>query len=147
MTPLVADYLRRTSAVPGIGPQTHLSAIKMRSTTREGGALVSLLFLDYEPEPRYVLRVPRYAGRDERRVPFGLCAAADPAILLTAPRAKASSRTRVGVFMLREGCGAAPDPAPLPPCRCNRFQRQDRMKRVQCITQPRLMTIISGLAA
>jgi aminoglycoside phosphotransferase (APT) family kinase protein len=66
MTPRVAEFLQHSGAVADIGPATRLSAIKMRNSTWQGGSLVSLLFLEDQPVPRYVLRVPRAPARDER---------------------------------------------------------------------------------
>src|SRR5438445_4307642 len=66
MTPRIAEYLRSTRVVADIGPGTKLSAIKVRNTSLKGGSLVSLLFVDASPTPRYVLRVPRDPARPER---------------------------------------------------------------------------------
>lgn len=66
MTPRVAEFFQHSGVVADIGPQTRLSAIKMRNSTWQGGSLVSLLFVDDSPTPRYVLRVPRAPARDER---------------------------------------------------------------------------------
>jgi aminoglycoside phosphotransferase (APT) family kinase protein len=66
MTPRVVEFFQHSGVVADIGPQTRLSAIKMRNSTWQGGSLVSLLFVNDSPTPRYVLRVPRAPARDER---------------------------------------------------------------------------------
>jgi aminoglycoside phosphotransferase (APT) family kinase protein len=53
----------------GFLPETHsnrpLSAIKLNSSTLEGGALVSLVFLPDSATPRYALRVARHPAQGE----------------------------------------------------------------------------------
>jgi aminoglycoside phosphotransferase (APT) family kinase protein len=66
MTPRVTDALRISGVLPDVGRDTKLSAIKMRNSSTQGGSLVSLLFVDEAPTPRYVLRVPRDPARPER---------------------------------------------------------------------------------
>ena len=66
MTPRIAAFLRKSGVVPGITSSTEIDAIKMNTTTFQGGSLVSLLFLDGSDSPSYVLRVPRDRARPER---------------------------------------------------------------------------------
>jgi aminoglycoside phosphotransferase (APT) family kinase protein len=66
MTPRVADALRASDMLPDVGLDTKLSAIKMRNSSTQGGSLVSLLFVDEDPAPRYVLRMARDPARPER---------------------------------------------------------------------------------
>lgn len=66
MTPRIAAFLRKSGAIPGISPGTKIDAIKMNTTTFQGGSLVSLLFLDGSDTPRYVLRIPRDRAQPER---------------------------------------------------------------------------------
>ncbi len=66
MTSRIAAFLRKGGVVPGILPSTEIDAIKMNTTTFQGGSLVSLLFLDGSDSPRYVLRIPRDRARPER---------------------------------------------------------------------------------
>ena len=66
MTPQIAAYLKHTGVIPGITASTDIYAIKMNTTTFQGGSLVSLLFLDGSDSPAYVLRTPRNRGRPER---------------------------------------------------------------------------------
>ena len=65
MTPRIAAYLKQ-GRIPGIGPSTRIDAIKMNTTTFQGGSIVSLLFLDGSETPAYVLRYPRDRARPER---------------------------------------------------------------------------------
>jgi len=61
MSRTVARFLRSSGAVPGITPTTQLNFVKLRSLT----SVLSLVFVDEDPVPRYVLKVER----DQARAP------------------------------------------------------------------------------
>ena len=66
MTSRIAAFLRKSGVIPGISLSTEIDAIKMNTTTFQGGSLVSLLFLDGSDSPSFVVRVPRDRARPER---------------------------------------------------------------------------------
>lgn len=59
MSRTVARFLRMSGAVPGITPATRLNLVKLRSLT----SMLSLVFVDDDPVPRYVLKVERDRAR------------------------------------------------------------------------------------
>jgi hypothetical protein len=61
----IAERLR-AAGVPGVKTNSNLSAIKVSTTTYEGGCLVSLIFVNGDPTPRYVLRTPRRPVAEKR---------------------------------------------------------------------------------
>lgn len=66
MIPRICAALRDMGALPGVDAHARLSTIKVHTTAIGGGALVSLLFAGDEPDPRFVVRIPRDPSRTER---------------------------------------------------------------------------------
>ncbi|MGC8669186.1 MAG: aminoglycoside phosphotransferase family protein [Chthonomonadales bacterium] len=59
MSRIVARFLRSSGVVPDITPNTRLNFVKLRSLT----SVLSLVFVDDDPIPRYVLKVERDRAR------------------------------------------------------------------------------------
>lgn len=62
----IEAFLKESGEVPAVGVSTELSSLKLNSGSLDGGALVSMLFLDQEDLPRYVMRLPRDSHLDTR---------------------------------------------------------------------------------
>lgn len=64
-----APFVQRlveSGALSGAHRLTDVSPVKLDTTALPGGSLVMLLFVDADPEPRYVMRVPRTPEHPER---------------------------------------------------------------------------------
>lgn len=66
MSARVIERLLSSGAIGGAHRLSDVSPVKLDTTALPGGSLVMLLFLDNDPEPRYVLRVPRTPDHPER---------------------------------------------------------------------------------
>lgn len=67
MNTILAEILE-ARVLPGAPTRAHVSPVKLDTTALPGGSLVMLLFVNDEPEPRYVLRIPRTPDHPERLI-------------------------------------------------------------------------------
>jgi aminoglycoside phosphotransferase (APT) family kinase protein len=65
---VVLDSILSAGVLPGSPRRAHVSPVKLDTTALPGGSLVMLLFVNDDPEPRYVLRMPRTPEQPERLI-------------------------------------------------------------------------------
>ncbi len=64
----VLNGILEAKVLPGAPARAHVSPVKLDTSALPGGSMVMLLFVDDEPEPRYVLRMPRTPNQPERLI-------------------------------------------------------------------------------